>query len=155
MLQGRLGDLRLDSDPGHSNCPQVFITGEESQMLHSTLCVPPFLCLEDGCSPKFSRLPKSEDPLGEWLRISINCCNLHPSWTLSAIFTPHCPPNGRPRQQQARSDEVTGSGTLPSLGLLNSWSLINAQFFKLKQSLQPCPPKDLGEGPLCDAHSPT
>lgn len=104
MLQGRLGDLRLDSDPGHSNCPQVFITGEESQMLHSTLCVPPFFCLEDGCSPKFSRLPKSEDPLGEWLRISINCCNLHLSWTLSAIFTPHCPPNGRPGQQQARSD---------------------------------------------------
>jgi hypothetical protein len=68
----------------------------------------------------------------------------------SAVFTPHYPhPHPQPGDQDGNRQEVIGSGSLPSLGLLNSWSLINADLFTLKQSLQPCPPKDLGEGPLC------
>lgn len=80
-------------------------------MLLSTLCVPPLLCLEDGCSPKFSRLPKSEDPKASdpwerWLSRSIHSCNLQLPCNL---YSPLPPPTGRPRQQQASSEGVWDS----------------------------------------------
>lgn len=85
---------------------------------------------------------------GGWVKVATPA-----SFTLiapSAIFTSHCPSHPQQGDQEGNRQKVMGSGTLPSLGLLNSWSLINADLFTLKQSLQPCPPKDLGEGPLCD-----